>query len=201
LHEKTSLASIVIKPEEIKDFQPESANPMKIIPKNFLPNSEEGEAKILLQSALEFRLPEAEQSQDKRHDSNLGEKKFKDITITSLTQDLYPPTIKKILEGIKGDGRKRALFILLSFFKSLKLSDEQISNEIEEWNKKNSEPLHSSYIKSQLMWYSRQSGENIKLPPNFDKHYYKDIGFPPSQEEIDAKNPISYVIKKYLRKI
>ena len=96
---------------------------------------------------------------------------------------------------MKTDGRKRALFILLSFFKSLKLTDEQIAAEIEAWNNKNAEPLPPTYIKGQLMWYAKQ--KEAKMPPNFDKHYYKDLGFQPSQEEIASKNPVSYVIKKY----
>ena len=106
---------------------------------------------------------------------------------------MYPPTIKKILEGMKTDGRKRALFILLSFFKSLKLSDEQIANEIEAWNNKNHDPLKSGYVKSQLSWYAKNKP---KMPPNFDKTYYNDIGFTPTQEELAAKNPVSYTIKK-----
>jgi len=197
LHEKTSLASVVIDADKIKDFQPEQADPMKITPRNFLPNSQENEAKILLSSALEFKPPQEEKKEYKQSD-NLGKKQFNDITITNLTPDLYPPTIKKILEGLKTDGRKRALFILLSFFKSLKLSDEQIQSEIEAWNSKNTEPLPPTYIKGQLMWYAKQ--KEAKLPPNFDKHYYKDIGFAPSADELATKNPVSYVIKKYFWK-
>jgi len=197
LHEKTSLASVVISADKIKDFQPEQADPLKIQVRNFIPDSQEGEASMLLRSALEFK-PLEEEKKEYKQSENLGKKQFKDFTITNLTPDLYPPTISKILEGIKSDGRKRALFILLSFFTSLKLTNEQVTAEIEAWNKKNQEPLPPSYIKGQLIWYSRQ--KEAKLPPNFDKHYYKDIGFQPTQEEIVAKNPVSYVIKKYFWK-
>jgi hypothetical protein len=203
LHEKTSLASAVIDADKIKEFQPEQADPLKVKVRNFIPDSEENEASMLLRAALEFKPPKTqeeveEELKKKSRSSNLGEKKFKDIIITNLTADLYPPTIQKMLEGIKTDGRKRALFILLSFFKSLKLSDEQIEAEIEAWNLKNTEPLKSGYIKSQLIWYSRQQGDSVKLPPNFDKSYYKDIGFTPTAEELAAKNPVSYTIKKAL---
>jgi len=92
-----------------------------------------------------------------------------------------------------GDGRKRALFILLSFFKSLKLSDSEIEKIIEDWNKKNEEPLKSGYVKSQLSWYAKSKP---KLPPNFDKVYYRDIGINPTSEELKSKNPVSYVIRK-----
>jgi hypothetical protein len=190
LHEKTALASVVIKPEDIKNFDMKDANPLKVKIMNFIPDSEEGEAYHLLREALDFKQPE---SQSQPVPSNFGEKKFKEITIKNLTPDLYPPSIKKILEGMPGDGKKRALFILLSFFFSLKLAPEQISAIIEEWNKKNAEQLRDGYIKAQISWYSKQKP---KMPPNFDKSYYKDIGLTPTALELKAKNPVSYVIRK-----
>jgi DNA primase catalytic subunit len=193
LHEKTSLASVVISADKIKDFDPRQANPLTITPKNFMPDSEEGEASYLLRCALEFKPLEEEKSSPVPQSS--GEKKFKEITLTNINPENYPPTIKRILAGMESDGRKRGLFILLSFFKSLKYSDEEIKYFIEEWNKKNYEPLKSGYIKAQLSWYAKAPA---KMPPNFDKTYYKEIGFPPTQEELQFKNPVSYVIKKSL---
>ena len=193
LHEKTSLASAVIDANKIKDFQPEQADPLKVKILNFMPNAEEGEATMLLRAALEFRPPEETIKNEAKPVASFGEKKFSDFTIKNLTPDMYPPTIKKILEGIQTDGRKRALFIILSFFKSLKLSDEQIANEIEIWNNKNRDPLKSGYVKAQLSWYAKNKP---KMPPNFDKSYYKDIGFTPTPEELNHKNPVSYTIKK-----
>jgi hypothetical protein len=192
LHEKTSMASIVIDTDEIKNFDIKDADPLKVKPKNFLPDSEPGEATQLLLQALDYKLPESK-IQNMSSQNNFGRKKFKDITITNLTSDLYPPSIKMILKGMPGDGKKRALFILLSFFKSLKLSDSEIEKIIEEWNKKNKEPLKSGYVKSQLSWYAKSKP---KLPPNFDKVYYRDIGVIPTSEEIKSKNPVSYVIRK-----
>ncbi len=196
LHEKTALASVVLEPDKIREFEITDANPMKVIPKNFTPDCKENEAKELLRRAIEFRPPEKKltESGALTDNKNLGEKKFKDITITNLTPELYPPTITKILEGMKTDGRKRALFILLSFFKSLKLSDEQIALQIETWNKKNNEPLPPSYVKGQISWYSKL--KEARLPPNFDKPYYKEIGIIPTKEELAAKNPVSWVIRK-----
>jgi len=209
LHEKTSLSSAVINFEDLKNFELKDADPMRIVTKNFLPDSKPGEATTLLINSIEFKPKEKEKtleeiknpklnSPNSSSNQNLGEKKFKDIKITNLTPDLYPPSITKILEGMKTDGRKRALFILLSFFKSLKLSDEQIEEQINTWNLKNSEPLKSGYVKSQLVWYSRQ--KEAKLPPNFDKVYYKEIGVNPTNEELAAKNPVSWVIRKSLSK-
>ncbi len=202
LHEKTALASVVLNYEKLADFDMISdADPLKVSPINFLPDSKPGEAKDLLRKSIEFKpiekqktLEEIKNPKLNEGKTSLGNKKFNDITIKNLTPDLYPPTITKILSGMKSDGRKRALFILLSFFKSLKLSDEELESQINAWNAKNQEPLKTGYIKSQIVWYSRL--KQARLPPNFDKMYYKDIGFPPTPEEIAAKNPVSWVIKK-----
>lgn len=200
LHEKTSLASVVVDPDKIKDFDMiRDADPLRITPKNFMPDSIPGEAKQLLIGAIEYKLPEeASQSLLPKNSSNNLEqnkdKKYEDFQIRNLNPSMYPPTITKILEGMKTDGRKRALFILLSFFKSLKMSDEEIAKQIEEWNNKNREPLPIGYIRGQISWYSKQ--KEAKLPPNFDKAYYKEIGVSPTAEELAAKNPINWVKRK-----
>ncbi len=191
LHEKTALASVVIDQDKILDFEVKDADPLRITPLPFMPDSQPNEAFNLLRESLEMVLPEEEQKRVPT--DNFGEKKFNDVTITNLTPDMYPPTIQKILAGMPTDGRKRGLFILLNFFTSLKLSLEQISAAVEEWNKKNYEPLKSGYIKAQLSWYSKTKP---KMPPNFDKPFYKEIGITPTAEEIKTKNPVSYTIKK-----
>jgi len=218
LHEKTSLASVVINPNELKDFDMiRDADPMRIVTKNFIPDSKPNEARRLLMEALEYRLPEENAAKSQKYKDVQTEfnkdgtekkqyassevsknKKYADIDYSRVKEEHYPPVIQKILEGMKSDGRKRALFILLSFFKSLRMSDEQMAEKIEVWNKKNAEPLHPSYIKGQLMWYSR--AKEIKLPPNFDKPYYRDIGIIPSEEELKTKNPLNYAVKKSFSK-
>jgi len=192
LHEKTSLASVVISKDKIKEFDIKDAHPLKAKPVNFIPDSEEGEASELLRQALEHS-PIEEIEIEEQEKTSYGKKKFKDITITNLTPELYPPSVKIILKGMPSDGRKRALFILLNFFKSLKLPDKEIEVIINNWNKKNYEPLKTGYIRSQLSWYSKKTP---KMPPNFDKSYYKEIGINPTQGELKAKNPVSYVIRK-----
>ncbi|MDO8516787.1 MAG: hypothetical protein Q7S33_01560 [Nanoarchaeota archaeon] len=187
LHEKTALASIVIEKEEIKNFQPQMADPLKLKIKNFIPNSEEGEARELLIQAIDWA---------KR--KNKIEKKFtgNSIDIKNLTFDesMFPDCIKKILAGIKQDGRKRALFILLSFFSSLNFPQEYIEEKLEEWNKKNYKKLEEGYIRSQISWFSK----NKIMPPNCDKSYYKELGIQCSCQNV--KNPINYTIKKAMSK-
>ena len=44
LHEKTALASVVLNKEDLKNFHPRDADPMKVVVRNFIPDSKEGDA-------------------------------------------------------------------------------------------------------------------------------------------------------------
>jgi len=188
LHEKTSLASVVIDKNKISEFKVQDANPLRVQVKGFLPTIEKGEASELLLQAMDWGKSKSEKEKKET------KKKYSDVVIKDLTPNLYPPCISKILEGVKQDGRKRALFILINFFKSLKVSEEKIKEKIEEWNKKNYHPLREGYIRSQLSWHSKQKP---MLPPNCDKPHYKDIAVcSPDGFCKFIKNPVNYTIKK-----
>ncbi|HEA46505.1 MAG TPA: hypothetical protein ENH99_01865 [Candidatus Pacearchaeota archaeon] len=191
LHEKTALASVVLDLEEIENFQPRDANPLKAKPRDFMPNSEEGEASELLREALDWykdKYPE-EEKEKKKFD-------FKPVKLTDLSEKYFPPSIQTILQGLKGDGRKRALFVLMNLFRSIGMEKEEVEKRIYSWNEKNEIPLKSGYVKSQL--FSSYRRKPI-LPPNYDKDYYKGIGVAPTEEEIRYKNPVSYMVKKSLQ--
>jgi hypothetical protein len=189
LHEKSCLASIVIKPEQLKNFKPSWAKPEIVMPKPFLPEPEKNEARELLSQALDWQA--RHESQKKAEEKKTA---YKEVIIKDLTADLYPPCIVNILNGIKQDGRKRALFILLNFFKSLKLDDNEIERRIEEWNKKNYKPLHHGYIRSQVLWFKRQKAI---LPPNCDKPIYKEIAVcTPAEMCKLIKNPVNFAIRR-----
>jgi len=203
LHEKTALASVVIDKDKIKDFQITDAKPFKFKPKNFYPNAAENEAKELLLQALDWK----EQKQSKEQylksltspnlQSSIDKKDYQNIKITNLTEDLLPPCVKLILKGIKQDGRKRALFILINFFKSLGLDNQELENKINEWNEKNYKPLKQGYIRSQLIWHNRQEA---RLPPNCDKTHYKDLAVcKPDELCRQIKNPVNYATRKFFR--
>ena len=187
LHEKTALASIVISPEEIPDFQPKLADPLKIKIRNFYPNSKENEAQELLIQALDWHRATAVREK-KKEDFD-----FKPLNIT-ISDSVFPPSIKKILEGIKGDGKKRALFILINFFRSIGMNKDELERRIYEWNEKNAEHLHEGYLKAQLMWAYRNK---LVMPPSYDKDYYKGIGIIPTEEEMRYKNPVNYTAQKF----
>jgi hypothetical protein len=190
LHEKTALASIPITKDQIENFKPTDADPLKITQiKSFMPDAEEGEAKELLLQALDWHKENTPKETPKQF---TGETiNIKNLTIT---ENMFPPIIKTILKGIPKDGRKRALSLLLAFFTTLEFPQEYIENKIKEWNKKNYQPLKENYIKPQIAWFIK----NKRLPPNYDKPIYKEFGIqnPP---EPGIKNPISYTIKKAMQ--
>lgn len=196
LHEKTALSSIVIDKEKIMDFQITDAKPLKFEVKNFYPVPHENEAKELLLQALDWY------EQKERQDNTFREKTpqfikgdYKKITISNPTEDIMPPQIQLLLKGINQDGRKRALFVLLSFFKSLGVPDNEIERRIFEWNEKNYLPLKKGYIMSQLNWYKKAPA---RLPPNFNNPIYRELGVDkPDSFSMQTKNPVNYAIKKY----
>ena len=103
-----------------------------------------------------------------------------------------------LLEGVKQDGRKRALFILLGFFKSLGVDEDGIEKRIYEWNEKNYNPLKKGYVQSQLNWYRRMP---VRMPPNFNNPIYKDLGVDKHDElSKQVKNPVAYSVKMFFKK-
>ena len=188
LHEKTALASIVLDKSEIEDFTPSDADPLKIHnPKSFMPNPLPGEAKDLLFEALD-NVKEETRERKKYDGAPL------DLKGLTITEDMFPPIIKKLQKGIQGDGRKRALYILLSFYNALEFPQEFIEEKIFAWNKKNKLPLKEGYVVSQVSWFSKRK----ILPPNYTNPMYKVFGTS-GKEESGIKNPITYTIKKAMR--
>ncbi|MDO8460038.1 MAG: hypothetical protein Q7S74_02945 [Nanoarchaeota archaeon] len=193
LHEKTALASIVIKKEELEKFSPRDADPLKVKIKDYMPNNIEGEAKRLLIDALEWKKTQKaiDDGKEKKRYSGLPGRNFDNIEIKGVTEDMFPIPIKKLLNGME-DGRKRGLFILITFLRSVNFSPEESALKIKEWNEKNKPPLKEGYVRSQLDWHFKQRKKI--LPPNYDNEsFYKDLGL--LDKKPDAKNPIVEVVR------
>ncbi len=194
LHEKTALVSIVIGKEQLKDFNPKDANPLKLKIINFYPDVKEGEATRLLDSALSWKKIN-EHDKEKKEQIIKNYVKYEDVDSSKITEDIFPKPIKKLLKGLK-DGRKRGLFVLLTFFRSINFSHEYINNRIIEWNKLNDPPLKEGYVKSQISWHLKQKRKI--LPPNYSNdNFYKDLNL--IGEYPKSKNPVSEVLRE-LRK-
>ena len=183
LHEKSGLVSMPFNPEKVLLFEKRFANPgiVKLSKHKFIDriSAKEGEAIKLLEASMS----EIESSEKIR-------KEFEPVG-EAIPETLFPPAIKKILEGLK-DGKKRALFVLSNFLQCVGWDYSSIESRIKEWNKKNPEPLKETLIIGQLR-YRKGSKERI-LPPNYDKDYYRGMGIIPTDEELRYKNPVRYTL-------
>lgn len=197
LHEKTGLASIVLSKAQLLAFKPSFARPSAVIIKKFLPEPEPEEARELLLNALDWQDKEkfilAEADAEAKLQIQRQEIKIRAEESERL-KEAYCDCIANALAGIKQDGRKRALFVLITYFRALGLDFEKIERIIKEWNEKNYKPLREGYIKTQLEWFKKQT--KIILPPNHEANiYYRDIGIL-GESCSQAKNPVTFTIKK-----
>jgi hypothetical protein len=167
LHEKTSLASVVLDKNELANFTPAMANPLKVVIKPFYKEAKYGEAQSLLQDSLNWKLENEPKEEKKR----ISEEYIADYT--GVTESMYPDSIKVLLKGLQ-EGRKRGLFVLLTFLRCLNYPDDYVSQKVHDWNKLNDPPLKDGYVKSQLDWHFKQKKKI--LPPNYSNDaFYKDL--------------------------
>ncbi len=185
LHEKTALASVVINKDRIMDFQLKDADPFKAEIKNFIPDCREGEATRLLMQALDWSRENIKQEDRKTFE-------FKPLQIADKSEKNFPPCMQKILIGLK-DGKKRALFALINFLRSIGTEKNELENILLSWNEKNQPILPNGYIKSQILWALKRKPI---MPPNCSE-FYKGIGVCAPVELCKLiKNPVNYVVKK-----
>jgi hypothetical protein len=196
LHEKTALASVVLRREELDNFTLRDASPLNVEIREFYPENTENEAKKLLVDALNWKKNKQTEDEKLQMEKYKGEKaKYENLEIKGATEEMFPPAINKLLKGLN-DGKKRGLFILITFLKTLNFTPEYINNKVREWNKLNNPPLKEGYVKSQLDWHLRQRKKI--LPPNYDNEsFYKDLGLIDRKQE--TKNPIVDVVRKLRR--
>jgi hypothetical protein len=191
LHEKTALASVVLKKEEIDGFSPKDASPMIVKVREFMPENIPSEAKQLLAVALEWKKNQTTE-EDRQIKEKYASYSGKEVDNKLISEDMFPSAIKKLLKGV-ADGKKRGLFILITFFRSLNFSPEYINKTIREWNEKNQPPLKEGYLRGQIEWHLRQKKKI--LPPNYENpSFYKDLGLIEGKQQ--TKNPLVDVMKK-----
>ncbi|KHO48008.1 MAG: hypothetical protein QT00_C0001G0020 [archaeon GW2011_AR5] len=119
------------------------------------------------------------------------------ILENKIPEEMFPPCIKLILDGL-GDGKKRSVYTLTNFLRLMNWTPEEIERKVFEWNTKNSPPLPSSFIISQLRWSQR----NERTPNNCFDDRYTSIGVCRPDEtckKMNARktsNPIAYPLRK-----
>ena len=191
LHEKTSLASVVINEEEIEDFEFKNADPMSVKVREFSPEAKENEAEELVLRSLDWSKASGfDKEIEKKAEGKYAN--FKPIELKNLEESEFPPCVKKILEGVK-DGRKRALFVLINFFRSIGVEKEILEKKIQDWNEKNEVPLKKGYINSQLVWSYRRK----PILPQNCREFYLSLGVcSPDKTCSSIKNPVNYTVRR-----
>jgi DNA primase catalytic subunit len=189
LHEKTSLASVVIPKEKIKEFELKDADPLKVEVREFIPEVKEGEASELLIQALDWYR---EFHKDEPSESTGKFANYKPLDLQNINENQFPPCIKKMLEGLI-DGKKRALFVLINSFRSIGMDKVKMEELIYSWNQKNNPQIKTGYIKSQLDWaYKRKP-----IMPQNCKEFYQGIGCcTPDNMCSRIKNPVNYIVRQ-----
>ncbi len=192
LHDGSWLVSLPIDPDGIGSFEKEDAEMDSVsFEHGFLDSYEEDEAADLVIQALDY-IDSGETRETKK--KSYADREF-ERPEEAIPEEHWPPTIHNILEGLE-DGRKRALFILLNFWRTVGLGWNEIESLVWEWNDRNAEPLREAYVTSQLNWH-RKRDEDVP-PPNYDaKGYYRDMQvYEGDNLEEKVSNPVSYAFRK-----
>ncbi len=203
INQKSGLVSIPLDFKNILKFDKEMAKPENIsvdyinAHKYLDTNVFKGSAKDLFVTAFDF-ASKKEHDKEMMKDYDEREKSEKadyEEIKEAIPEKLFPPCIKLILSGQINDGRKRAVFILINFLKSVGWSQQMIELRFKEWNKVLKNPLREQDYLGQLR-YSKD--KEIILPPNCDnKAYYIDIQVcKPDSLCAKIKNPVSYAKRK-----
>lgn len=190
-NEKTWLVSLPLELREIAAFETQAARPETVKPRlGFLDTWQENEARDLILQALDWH--------SKQEEKKTAEKLKREIARTPLTQAIseqyFPPCIKNILKGIK-DGRKRGLFVLINFLRTVGWEWDKIEERLRAWNQANPDPIPEAYIVAQLT-YAKRKKETVPPPNCSNNMYYKDIGVWTHECE-RMKNPASYAIRAW----
>ncbi|MBI5347517.1 MAG: hypothetical protein HZB66_02815 [Candidatus Aenigmarchaeota archaeon] len=185
LNEKSWLVSVPITKDMLKNFSAECAKPENVKTDVSFFKGDENEAQQLLIDAIDWAaLQKKDEPGPKRSYVNMQR----------IPESAFPPCIKTILMGLE-DGRKRGLFVLLNFLKTVNWKQEEIEERIRRWNKLNKEPLPESIINGQLRYHENKE----PVPPaNCSvERYYKDIGIcMPDATCKTIKNTAGYALKK-----
>lgn len=192
LHEKSGLVSIPIPLDEVLTFDKKIAQPKNISSQWFVTPFLDRSKVKLGEAALLFR-----EAFDHEHHSFSSKKILPKVEIPkeAIPQDFFPPCIQNIQKGLE-DGKKRALFILINFLRSVGWNKENITTFVYDWNEQNPQPLREQYLKGQLSQIKQQ--KKILPPPSCaNTDYYKSLLIcQPDDFCPRIKNPAQYAKRK-----
>jgi len=194
LHEKTLLVSVPIDSNKLENFEKEDAR-MENVKVESLRFKENVDSEILVLEAFDWY------ERNKKHEETVlvrEEARKVKVSKRAIKEEFFPPCIKKILAGLR-DGRKRGLFLLLNFLRISGYEKEKIWEIVEEWNKKNENPLPQRYLLSQFKYFVERRDNPYVLPSCDRAEYYDDTGFCNPDEICNnkgIKNPLNYPFKK-----
>jgi DNA primase catalytic subunit len=191
LHEKSGLCSTPLDPDKILTFERDAAKPEFVqvaIPFLTAENITSGEATRFILQAFDFNPVQEEEETPKKVFNE-------EILSTAIPAEFFPPCMKCGLQGMK-DGKKRFMFAAVNFLLSCGYDYAALEVILDEWNKKNPEPLREVILKGQLR-YAEQTRKKI-LPPNCDnKGYYADMQIcKPDGLCGRIKNPVQYAKRR-----
>ena len=195
LNKNTGFVSLPIKQSQLKEFKREDADHRIVkVDTGYLKPGEENEAGLLVSEAVDWWSRRKTKETKKQQTIVKTGRKF--------SEDAFPPCAKNILKGLS-DGRKRAVFILITLLRSLGWNWKETEQMVYEWNAKNKPPLRENYIRSQLRWHQQQK-RNL-LPPRCEKEgWYESFGVcePDSLcgPDKSVKNPVNYPFRKTRKK-
>ncbi len=206
-NEKSGFISLPLNPKKIMEFDKSWAIPERVVVEHdFLPKKKAmlGEASKLLVQAFDFHSPASMKEEKTR---SLRSKEDFAIPLAAVPEMYFPPCIKEISKGLV-DGKKRAMFVLINFLTSLGWNYEQIETYLQEWNKRNPEPLREQLIVGHVRYHQQQKKQ--ALPPNCaNKAYLVGMGVckpdsfcgantAPAAQDFSPriKNPVNYALKK-----
>ena len=187
LNEKTWFVSLPLR--DPIDFREDMVTMQNArVGERFIKECRENEAMDLLRDAFNW----AAKSEPKPKKSPV--RKEREYPTSRVPEDAFPPCIARIFSGLD-DGKKRSVFTLINFLRSMNWSWEEIETRIAQWNAGNAKPLPQTFITGQINWNRHQP----KRPPAncSNELFYKSIGICiPDDTCSKIKNPVTYPFKK-----
>lgn len=194
LHDKTWLVSTPVRLFKLRSFSTESAKPENVTTELPFLENKDGEGYELLLDALDHA------AKLKTVEAVVRPKQKPAGPKSPIAEQFFPPCIRAIMGGLT-DGRKRSIFTLAAFLRSVNWKEEDIERAVFESNKLHKSPLPDRTMRTQMRWHERQNRD--MMPANcVSEQFYDSIGICRPDEICAAKrikNPVNYAFKAMLK--